>query len=42
MNKCAVSIYRGDLGLDEGPPDQQLIALPLSYLTTNIVTNNTT
>ena len=42
MNKCAVLKYRGHLGLNQGPPDQQSNALPMSYIPTNMVTNNTT
>ena len=42
MNKCAVLKYRGLLGLNQGPLDQQSNALPLSYIHTNMVTNNTT
>ena len=42
MNKCAVLKYRGLLGLNQGPLDQQTNALPLSYIPTNMVTNNTT
>ena len=38
MNKCAVLKYRG---LYQGP-DLQSNALPLSYIPTNMVTNNTT
>ena len=32
MNKCAVLKYRGLLGLNQGPLDQQSNALPLSYI----------
>ena len=42
MNKCAVLKYRGLLGLNPGPLDQQSNALPLSYIPMNMVTNNTT
>ena len=42
MNKCAVLKYRGHLGLNQGPLDQQSNALPLSYIPWNMVTNNTT
>ena len=42
MNKRAVLKYRGHLGLTKGPLDQQSNALPLSYIPTNMVTNNTT
>ena len=42
MNKCALLKYRGLLGLNQGPVDLQSNALPLSYIPTNMVTNNTT
>ena len=42
MNKCAVLKYTGTPGLNQGPLDQQSNALPLSYIPTNMVTNNTT
>ena len=42
MNKRAVLKYRGHQGLNQGPLDQQSNALPLSYIPTNMVTNNTT
>ena len=42
MNKCALLKYRGHPGLNQGPVDLQSNALPLSYITTNMVTNNTT
>ena len=42
MNKCAVLNIRGHPGLNQGPLDQQSNALPLSYIPTNMVTNNTT
>ena len=42
MNKCALLIYRGHPGLNQGPVDQQANALPLSYIPMNMVTNNTT
>ena len=42
MNKCAVLKYRGHLGLNQGPLDQQSNALPLSYIRKNMVANNTT
>ena len=42
MNKCALLKYSGHTGLDQGPVDLQSNALPLSYIPTNIVTNNTT
>ena len=42
MNKCALLKYRGHLGWNQGPLDQQSNALPLSYIPTNMVTNNTT
>ena len=38
MNKCAVFKYRGHLGLNQGPLDQQLNSLPLSYIPWNMVT----
>ena len=41
MNKRAVLKYRGHLW-NQGPLDQQSNALPLSYIPTNMVTNNTT
>ena len=40
MNKRAVLKY--EQGLNKGPLDQQSNALPLSYIPTNMVTNNTT
>ena len=40
MNKRAVLKYTP--GLNQGPLDQQSNALPLSYIPTNMVTNNTT
>ena len=42
MNKCALLIYRGHPGLSQGPVDLQSNALPLSYIPTNMVANNTT
>ena len=42
MNKWAVLKYRGHLGLNQGPLDQQSNALPLSYISRNKVTTNTT
>ena len=42
MNKCALLKFRGHQGLNHGPFDQQSNALPLSYIPTNMVTNNTT
>ena len=42
MNKCELLKHRGHPGLNQGPVDQQSNALPLSYIPTNIVTNNTT
>ena len=42
MNKYAVFKYRGNLGLNQGPLDQQSNSLPLSYIPMNMVTNNTT
>ena len=42
MNKCAVLKYRGHQGINQGPLDLQSNALPLSYIPTKIVTNNTT
>ena len=42
MNKFAVLIYREHPGLNQGPLNLQSNALPLSYIPTNIVTNNTT
>ena len=42
MNKCVVLRYRGHPRLNQGPLDQQSNALPLSYIPTNMVTNNTT
>ena len=43
MNKCALLIYRGHPGLNQGPVDLQSNALEqLSYIPTNMVTNNTT
>ena len=42
MNKCALLKYTGHQGLNHGPVDLQLNALPLSYIPMNIVTNITT
>ena len=42
MNKCALLIYRGHPGLNQGPIDLQSNALPLSYIPMDMVTNNTT
>ena len=42
MNKCALLIHRANPGLNQGPVDLQSNALPLSYIPTNMVTNNTT
>ena len=42
MNKCALLIHRGTPGLNQGPVDLQSNVLPLSYIPTNMVTNNTT
>ena len=42
MNKCALLIYRGHPGLNQGPLDLLSNALQLSYIPTNMVTNNTT
>ena len=42
MNKCALLKFRGHPGLYQGPVDLQSNALPLSYITMNISTNNTT
>ena len=42
MNKYALLIYRGHPGLNQGPIDLQSIALPLSYIPMNMVTNNKT
>ena len=42
MNKCALLQYRGHSGFNQGPVDLQSNALPLSYIPTNMVTNNTT
>ena len=42
MNKCALLIYRGHPGLNQGRFDLQANALPLSYIPMNMVTNNTT
>ena len=42
MNKCALFIYRGHPGLNQGPVDLQSNALPLSNNPMNMVTNNTT
>ena len=42
MNKCALLIYRGHPGLNQGPVVQQSNALPLRYIPTNMVTNSTT
>ena len=40
MNKCALSKYSEDPGLNQGPGELQSNALPLSYIHTNTVTNN--
>ena len=40
MNKCSLPNYRGHPGLNQGPVDLQSNALPLSYIPTNMVTNN--
>ena len=42
MKKCALLKYRGHRGLNQGHVDLQSNALPLSYISMNIVTNNTT
>ena len=42
MNKCALLKYSGHPGLNQGPVDLQLNAPPLSYISMNMVTNNTT
>ena len=42
MNKCALLKYSGLPCLNYGPVDLQSNALPLSYIPTNMVTNNTT
>ena len=42
MNKCALLIYRGHPGLNQGPVDLQSNAVPLSYIPMNMVTNNAT
>ena len=42
MNKRAMLKHRGYPGLNQGPLDQQSNALPLRYIPTNMVTNNTT
>ena len=42
MNKCALLKYSGHPGLNQGPVDLQSNALPLSYIPTNMVANNTT
>ena len=42
MNKCIVLKYREHPGLNQGPRDLQSNALPLIYIPTNMVTNNTT
>ena len=43
MKKRAVFIYNGlNPGLNKGPLDQQTNALPLNYITTNMVAINTT
>ena len=42
MNKCALLKYMRHAGLNHGPVDLQSNALPLSYIPTNMVTNNTT
>ena len=42
MDKCAVLKYRGERGFNQGPLDLQSNALPLSYIPTKMVTNNTT
>ena len=42
MINCALLKYRGHPGLNQGPADLQSNALPLSYIPTNMVANNTT
>ena len=42
MNNCALLKYRGHPGLNHGPVHLQSNALPLSYIRTNMVANNTT
>ena len=42
MKKCALLKYKGSPRLNQGPGDLQSNALPLSYIPTNMVTNNTT
>ena len=42
MNKCALLKYSDHPGLNKGPVDLQSNALPLSYIPTNMVANNTT
>ena len=42
MNKCALLKYRVHPVLNYGPVDLQSNALPLSYIPTNMVANNTT
>ena len=42
MDKCAVLKYRGDRGFNQRPLDLQSNALPLSYTSSKMVTNNTT
>ena len=42
MNKCALLIHRGHPGFYQGSVDLQSNALPLSYISMNMVTNNTT
>ena len=42
MNKCALLINRGHPGFNQGSVDLQSNALPLSYISMNMVTNNTT
>ena len=42
MNKCELLKYRGHPRLNQEPVDLQSNALPLSYIPTNMVTNNTT
>ena len=42
MNKCALLKYGGHPVFNQGPVDLQSNALPLRYIPTNMVTNNTT
>ena len=42
MNKCALLIYKGHPGLNQGPVDLHSNALPLSYIPMNMVAINTT